>query len=898
MRYLRDPEGTLHQLAAELWRWADGPGRIIGPALALTVVAALMCRTWSKHRRQTHLVRGGRVVTILAPPAVDPAGAIGLWANLVGLLRPAWRRRFGGQPHVAFEYVFTVDGLALRLWVPAAVPPGLVERAIEAAWPGAHTSTDHTNTARISTANAAAGGPSSGPAPTARGVSDVRLSVGGELRLARSEALPIATEHAADPIRALLGAPVGLGEGETVIVQVLARPVAGRRVAQARRAARRLHAGQSARLVGRLLDLIAPQTAGHRGAGRGTSAGGSAGVDRLAALEYSQRDRAIVAKQRGALFETGIRYLVTQAVSPSVTPGADVSGISTASRRRGRAETLERLRGRAHAVASAFAGFGGRNHYRRHRLRKAAELVASRRFGHGDLLSIPELAVLAHIPTDATVTGLAQAGARAVAPPPGIPMPDPSGQWVKPLGTADTGTRRPVGLAVPDARHHLHLLGATGSGKSTLMAQLILADARAGRGVVVIDPKGDLVTDLLDRLPAEVAQRVVLFDADSRTPPPCLNPLQPRLPQPVPASAETGADDAPASDLGAGDVAVDNLTSVFARVYSAFWGPRTDDIFRAACLTLTAQQAVPTAPVPTLADLPRLLAEPGYRARAVAAITDPVLKGFWSWYDQLSDAGRAQAVAPLMNKLRAFLLRPFVRHALAAGPSTIDMGRVLDGGICLVRVPKGSLGEETTKLVGSLVVASVWQATTARAALPQHERRDAGLYVDECQNFLNLPYELQDMLAEARGFRLSMTLAHQHLGQLGRDLKDGISANARSKIFFNASPEDARDLARHTAPRLTEHDLSHLGVYHAAARLVVHGEETAPFTLQTTPLPAAIPGRATAIRKTAARTQQARLTAVKATHAARTTAAGGVAAPTATVPATPARTSRHDPRIT
>ena len=231
-----------------------------------------------------------------------------------------------------------------------------------------------------------------------------------------------------------------------------------------------------------------------------------------------------------------------------------------------------------------------------------------------------------------------------------------------------------------------------------------------------------------------------------------------------------------------------------------------------------------------------------------------MLTGFWDWYAGLSDAARAQAIAPLMNKLRAFLLRPFVKAAIAGGPSTLDMRAVLDdGGICLVRIPKGSLGEETTRLVGSLVVASVWQTATARAALPQNLRADCGLYVDECQNFLNLPYPLEDMLAEARGFRLGMTLAHQHLGQLSRDLHDGISANARNKIFFTASPDDARSLARHTAPRLSEHDLAHLDAFHAAARLVVAGQATAPFTFTTNPLPPAVPGRDRAIRRASAR---------------------------------------------
>ncbi len=336
---------------------------------------------------------------------------------------------------------------------------------------------------------------------------------------------------------------------------------------------------------------------------------------------------------------------------------------------------------------------------------------------------------------------------------------------------------------------------------------------------------------MLSRLPRSAADRVVLFDADSTHRPPCLSPL----------------------DGGQTDLTVDNLVSVFRRVYSAFWGPRTDDLMRAACLTLRTQHAVAT-----LADLPTLLADPAFRSRVTAGITDPVLRGFWAWYTELTDSQRSQVISPLMNKLRAFLLRPFVRDAIAAGPTTVDMSEVLDGGICLVRIPKGSLGEETTRLVGSLVVARTWQATTARARIPQRQRRDASLVLDECHNFLNLPYPIEDMLAEARGFRVAITLAHQHLGQLPRELREAISTNARSKIFFTASPEDARDLAHHTTPRLTDHDLAHLGAYHAAARLVLHGEQAQPFTLRTEPLPRAIPGRAREIRSIARRASRSR----------------------------------------
>jgi len=800
--YLRDPGTTAHAVLISLRDWAVSWGPVVAPVLLVAVTGWVVVPWWWREHCHAASQADARCVTVLAPPTVDPAGGAAIWANLVGLLRPAWKRWFTGQPHLALEYTFTEHGVSIRLWVPGVVPPSLVERAVEAAWPGSHTRTT----------------PATPPLPEPA-AGRRRITVGGELRLARSEALPIRTGFDADPIRGLLGAPVGLGRDEYACVQVLARPVTGRRVARARRAARRVHTGASRRLGGRILDLVTPGA--HSGRGGRPRDARRISQDPQLSLEHSAQNKAIVAKQRGSQYETVVRYAVAAHLAADA-PEATVR------------QVRDTARGRAHALAASFAAYTEHNHYTRTRRRHPARVLAARRFGRGDLLSVPELAAIAHLPTDAAIPGVERAGARAVAPPPGVATPGPD---VKALGVADTGHARPVGLRVPDARHHLHVLGATGSGKSTLLGNMILDDAEHGRGIVLVDPKGDLVTDVLSRLPRSAADRVVLFDADSLHRPPCLNPLE---------GGET-------------DREVDNLVSVFRRVYSAFWGPRTDDLMRAACLTLRAQESVAT-----LADLPKLLGSEAFRSRITAGLTDPVLTGFWEWYDELTDSTRSQVISPLMNKLRAFLLRPFVKAAIAGGHSTVDMAHVLnEGGICLVRIPKGSLGEETTRLVGSLVVARTWQATTARARVPQRLRPDASLVVDECHNFLNLPYPLEDMLAEARGFRVSMTLAHQHLGQLTRELKEGISTNARSKIFFNASPEDARELARHTAPRLSEHDLAHLGVYHVATRLVVHGAETEPFTMTTTPLPDAIPGRAREIRAVIRRTRHDHETSVR-----------------------------------
>jgi len=787
-RFLQNPHAPLTGLPALLGGLLLADGWWLLPTLALLATATVLGRIAVHRRHQEQLTATGHSVVIWAPPTVDPSGAPALWAHLIGLLRPWWKRTLGQQPHLAFEYHFTRAGLEVRLWAPSSVPLPLLHRAVEAAWPGAHITPQPPDPINLS------------KRPTA--------VTGGTLRLARPEILPIRHTHDSDPLRALLGAGLALDHGESVTVQVLARPATGARVRRAKHRLRALRqGGGSPHRLGALFDLLT-----HRSQRATATTRDPEQADQL---------RAALTKHAGPQWETVVRYTATV---PVAVPAQDTAPADTGTDPG--AAAMDRARGRAHQAASAFAVFAGRNWYARHRLRHPDTVLARRWFPlRADLLSVPELAALAHLPLDAGAPGVQRAGARAVLPPTAIPLPDAD---VKPLGRAEVGPARLVGLPVRDGRHHLHIMGATGSGKSTLMAQMVLADAAAGRGALVIDPKGDLVLDILARLPESALGRTVVLDPGDHGAPPRLNVLQ--------------------GDRTQADVVVDNLVGIFRRIFTAFWGPRTDDVMRAACLTLMVSTAA--GPAVTLADIPRLLTEPAYRARVTKALPkgDKTLRGFWTWYEQLSEPSRAAATGPLMNKLRAFLLRTFVTDTIASGASTFDLADVLDGGIALVRLPKGVLGEETARLLGSFVVAKTWQAAAARAAAGEHARRDAALYLDEAHNFLTLPYPLEDMLAEARGYRLSLVLAHQHLAQLPFDLREGISANARNKIVFNSSPQDARELERHVAPALSAHDLAHLGAYQAAARLVVNSADQAAFTLRTTELPPKIPGRATAVR--------------------------------------------------
>lgn len=726
----------------------------VGQVLLGQALIRLRHRPWS---------RGARCVEILAPPVADMPGAEALWGNLIGLLRPAWKRFLFGQPHLVFEYVFSSGGVSIRLWVPGAIPQHLVEHAIEAAWPSAGTSVRE----------------AAPPVPL------TGLSYGGQLKVARIERLPIRHDHATDPIRALVGAAVGMPTWQHAAVQILARPATGRRLARTFKSgwAGLVHAALDVLTPGPLHQHLHPQ---HLRQYAG---------DRAAQLEESAEARAIRDKALQSRYVVAIRY----AVQADLPTSGDARGrkVTQAARR-------SAIRGRAHAIASAFALYSGHNRLERQHLFKSATQLAGRRLGRGFLLSLSELAALAHLPLDLAVPGLQRAGANTVPPSPQIAY---GGAHAKVLGYSDAGHERPVALRVADSFHHVHVLGPNGTGKSTLLAQMILSDIEAGRGTAVIEAKGDLINDLLGLIPESAADKVVLIDPDDRHARPSLNVL----------------------GHGDHDRGVDNLVGIFHKIYADYWGPRTDDILRGCSLTLAAHGG-------TLADVPTLLIDAEYRRRLVAGVRDPLLLGFWHWYENLSDSARAHVTSPIMNKLRAFLLRPFVRDVLGSARSTFDVGAVLDGGILLVRLPKGVLGDDSARLLGSMVLAQIWQAASHRARVGQ-TRAPAALYVDEAHNFLTLPHALSDMLAEARAYRLSLVIAHQHLAQLPRDLRQAVSSDARNKIYFSLSPEDAREVEHHFTPYLRAHDLANLGAYQAAARLVSRATEAPPFTLRTRPLP-------------------------------------------------------------
>jgi hypothetical protein len=378
------------------------------------------------------------------------------------------------------------------------------------------------------------------------------------------------------------------------------------------------------------------------------------------------------------------------------------------------------------------------------------------------------------------------------------------------------GDERELGLGIEDAMFHTAVLGPTGTGKSTVLAGLISQDIAAGRGLVVIDPKGDLVDDVLGQIPKERVPDVVVVD---------------------PADAEYAAGINPLSaHIRSPELVADTVLATFHGLYESSWGPRTQDILHASLLTLAGREGS------TLCALPLLLTNPVARRRFRAGVDDPIALGpFWAWFDNLSDGERGQAIAPVLNKTRPFLLRRQVRAIVGQAEPRFNLDEVFTHRrIVLVSLARKLIGPEAASLLGALVIAELWHATLNRARVPREQRHPVLIYADEFQTYTRLPTDLADALAQSRGLGVGWVLAHQHLAQLPYDLRAAVLANARSRVIFQLAADDAHTVARTTAGDLTAADFQRLRRHEVYAQLVIDGEVSGFASGKTLPLPTPI----------------------------------------------------------
>ena len=402
---------------------------------------------------------------------------------------------------------------------------------------------------------------------------------------------------------------------------------------------------------------------------------------------------------------------------------------------------------------------------------------------------------------------------RLVAPPPEVA----SGSSQRVVGaSAVPGEAGLVRLPITDAVYHTHLLGPTGVGKSTVLLSLALADAAEGRGLLLLDPKGDLATDFVARLPQERAADVVVLDPTN----PCpvgFNPL------------------AGPPELAV--VTAEAVLGVLAELFRDSWGIRTADVLSAALLTLAR---IPQA---TLVWLVPLLTNPAFRRRVLAlAPPDPLgTDVFWQGYEAKPVRTQAVEVAPVLNKLRQLMLRPGLRAMLGQAQPRFGLADLLERRrIVVVNLNQGLLGAGAARLLGTLLVAQLWQHLLARQAEPHERRQIVSVYIDEVQAFLaGLPGSLADALAQARSLGAAFHLAHQYRGQLSAEMMQAVETNTRSKVYFALSATDAAAAAR-LAPELEAADFQLLAQYQAYATVMHQGSCSGWFSLATRPAPPAV----------------------------------------------------------
>ena len=365
-----------------------------------------------------------------------------------------------------------------------------------------------------------------------------------------------------------------------------------------------------------------------------------------------------------------------------------------------------------------------------------------------------------------------------------------------------------LSISVKDSLTHTVLLGPTGAGKSTAMEKLILSDIKAGRSVLVIDPKADLVTSILERIPEERKEDIVVIDPSD----PCpvgFNPLAFR---------------------GDPTQTVDAILAVLQELFSQNWGIRSADILAGALLTLVRVKGA------NMLWLPQLLTDEHFRARITKQVNDPIaLNPFWEHYNAMRDSERRTEIAPVLNKLRQITYRPGLRNVLGQSEPKFSLADLfLKRKVVLVPLNRGLVGAESARLLGSLIVGLTWSLALTRANIPSEKRHTVSIYIDELQDYLALPTSFSDALAQARGLGVGYTVAHQYRGQLPPDIKAGIDANTRNKIVFGLNSDDAKDMAAQ-APELEPLDFMTLPRYQVYTMFQSGGRSTGWISGKTLP---------------------------------------------------------------
>ena len=434
-------------------------------------------------------------------------------------------------------------------------------------------------------------------------------------------------------------------------------------------------------------------------------------------------------------------------------------------------------------------------------------------------LSVDELATIYHLPNNklSVIPNIAWGKTMPGEPPENLPAvtsdtPEEIKNEINVFAeTTYKNSKTKYGLKRKDRRRHMYVIGKTGTGKSTLLANMAINDLKNDEGLAVIDPHGDLIEILLNFIPSHRINDVIYF-----------NP------------ADTN-DRIVKMNLFEGDnmihreLIASGIISIFHKLYGYSWGPRLEYILRNSLLTLLS------APSAKLSDVIRLLTDEKFRSKIIDKLEDPILKSYWvNEYNQLDKRFRNQSISSILNKIGQFVASPLVRDVVDAQTSSFSIEELMsEGKILLVNLSQGKLGDDNATLLGAMLITKIQLAAMGRVNIPEEKRRDFYLYVDEFQNFATESFI--KILSEARKYRLSLTLANQYIAQIPEEVQKAIFGNCGNIASFVMGADDAEAFSKEYGGLYTKEDLVSLGKYQIINKISIDNIISRPFPAHTLP---------------------------------------------------------------
>ncbi len=368
----------------------------------------------------------------------------------------------------------------------------------------------------------------------------------------------------------------------------------------------------------------------------------------------------------------------------------------------------------------------------------------------------------------------------------------------------------PFGIKTDDRRRHMYLIGKTGMGKTTMMENMVIQDIRNGHGLCFIDPHGDSVEKILNYIPNNRINDVIYFNPSDLEFPTAFNILE-------------------AVDSKYKHLVASGLMGVFTKIWANLWSARMEYILNNTVLALL------DSPGNTMLGITRMYVDKRYRKKIVDNIKDPIVKAFWTdEFANYNEKYRTEAIAPIQNKVGQFLSSAVIRNIVGQPKSTIDLRSIMDEKkILLLDLSKGKVGEDNSALLGAMIITKLQLAALSRVDIPEKQRNDFYLYVDEFQNFATDSFAT--ILSEARKYRLNLIVGHQYIGQLAPDrnntrIRDAVFGNVGTMVVFRIGAADAEYLETEFDPVFTPNDLVSLPKYHVILKLMIDGVASDPFS--------------------------------------------------------------------